>query len=285
MSAVAVVKSKENLVRVLQEGLDLLGGFGVLRSPVLVKPNICTISDSTGFSVTDVKLVEALIELVLAEDSSLSVMIVESDSQSKFAEEAFKKFGYQKLAEQMQRSGFDVITTNLSSSLKKQVPFDGNYFQDPELPKELINPGYSISVAVAKSHYLTFITGILKNQFGYLPRKHQGFYHSQITKVIVDLNRLVPPNFCVVDARRGIEGWNGPNTKKLDVFVLGHQPVSVDATVARIMGFDPERIRHIVEASKYNLGTLNPTILGERIDVLKKKFHPPKNLDPKALIR
>jgi uncharacterized protein (DUF362 family) len=285
VDSVAVVKYSEELDKSLREGLDLLGGFGPLRSPVLVKPNICTISDNTGFSVTDVKVVEALIDLVLEEDSSLVVKIIESDSQSKFAEKAFKKFGYQSLIEKMQFAGYDVSLANLSRSPTVQVPYNGLHFEDPELPEELVNPGYSISVAVAKSHYLTFITGVLKNQFGYLPRKDQGVYHSKITDVIVDLNRLIPPNFCVVDARVGIEGWNGPKIKKLDTFILGYRPVSVDATLARIMGYDPEKIRHIVEANKYNLGALNPTIKGKPLETVIEKFSPPKDLDPKALVR
>jgi uncharacterized protein (DUF362 family) len=150
------------------------------------------------------------------------------------------------------------------------------YFRNPDLPKIIIEPHYIISIAVAKTHNLTFITGNLKNLFGLLPRKNQSYYHSQINGVVVDLNRLVQPDLCIVDARVGLEGWNGPRSRCLNTFILGKKPVSVDATMARAMGFEPERIRHVVEASKYDLGTLNPPIRGQSIESVKVQFKPPK---------
>jgi uncharacterized protein (DUF362 family) len=275
VDSVALVKYKQDIGRALEEGLELLGGFRALKSPVIVKPNICTISDNTGFSVTNVAVVEALFELLLKENDRLAIRIVESDSQSKFAEEAFEKFGYKQLENDMRSAGFAVSLVNLSQSQFVPVTFDGAYFKNPNLPDAVVGSGYFISVAGAKTHYLTFLTGILKNQFGLLPRKDQGFYHPHINEVIVDLNRLVRPDFCVVDARVGIEGWNGPKSRLLEAFILGYQPVSVDATMARVMGFEPGRIRHLVESSRYDLGTLNPTVLGQSVDALEVKFSPP----------
>ena len=102
--------------------------------------------------------------------------------------------------------------------------------------------------------------------------RDKGVYHPRINEVIVDLNRLVRPDFCVVDARVGIEGWNGPRSRPLEVFIFGYQPVSVDATMARVMGFEPETVRHLVESSRYDLGTLNPTVLGQSTDAVEVKF-------------
>ena len=87
MDSVALVKYTQDIGETLEQGLELIGGFGELRSPVLVKPNICTISDNTGYSVTRVEVVEALIDLVLKENGDLQIRIVESDSQSKTTED------------------------------------------------------------------------------------------------------------------------------------------------------------------------------------------------------
>ena len=284
MDAVALVKAQEKLEEPLGKGIALIGGFGTLQSPVLVKPNICTKRDNTGFSVTDVKLVEALIRLLLQESSNLSIRIVESDSQSKWADAAFDKFGYTALADTLQKEDFDVSCVNLSSEDTKKIPFEGGYFKNPELPEILTRPGYVISVAVAKTHYLTFITGVLKNLFGLLPRKDQGVYHRRINDVILDLVRLVPPNLCIVDARVGVEGWNGPKTRPVETLIIGQKPASVDATMLRVMGFNPEKIRHVVEASKYNQGSLNPEILGDQIRQVMVQFEPPHDLDSDATI-
>jgi uncharacterized protein (DUF362 family) len=284
LDSVAVVKCEDDVGKALEEGIKLLGGFGVLKSPFVIKPNICACVVKSGFAVTDVKVVEALMNLVLEEDRNLSIKIVESDSESKFADEAFEKFGYKSLEEKMRKSGFDVSLVNLSHSRTIPVKLDGLYFKDPELPNLITGSKYFVSIAIAKTHYLTFITGTLKNLFGLLPRKDQSFYHANINEVIVDLNRLVRPDLCVVDARVGLEGWEGPKTRRLNTFILGRKSASVDATMARIMGFNPEKIRHLVEAEKYGLGSLNPKILGKSLKSTTVKFNPSSHLSPTALV-
>lgn len=276
VNSVALVRYKDNISKTLEDGLAHIGGFGVIESPVLIKPNICTISDGTGYSVTRIETVKALIELLLKTDKELSIKIIESDSQSKDAEIAFQKFGYTQLCEDMQNSGFDVSIVDLSKAPMMEVEFIGDYFENPELPEIVLNAGYFISVAIPKTHYLSFITGVLKNLFGVLPRKDQSFYHSKINEVIVDLARIIRPNLNIVDARVGVEGWNGPTTRKLDALIIGYGAVSMDATMARIMGFEPEQIRHIMDSYDYDLGTIEPIVLGETIESIAVKFKPPK---------
>lgn len=273
MNTVALVKYKDSVKKALEEGLEHIGGFGNLKSPVLVKPNICTISDDTGYSVTRIETVRALIELLVKIDEKLSIKIIESDSQSKIAEEAFQKFGYSQFCDDMQGSGFDVSTEDLSKVPTMKLQFNGDYFETPELPEILLNAGYFISLAVAKTHYLSFITGVLKNLFGILPRKDQSFYHPKINEVIVDLARIIKPNLNIVDARVGVEGWNGPETRKLDAFIVGRTAVSVDSTMTRIMGFEPKQVRHIMDTLKYDLGSISPSVLGESIESVAVKFN------------
>ena len=109
------------------------------------------------------------------------------------------------------------------------------------------------------------MTGVLKNLFGLLPRKDQSFYHPQINDVIVDLNRIIQPNICIIDARVALEGWNGPKSKRLGQFLIGKTTVATDATLARILGLKPEEIQHLTEAVRYNLGSLSPQIVGSKI--------------------
>jgi uncharacterized protein (DUF362 family) len=274
LDSVALVKYNQNIGLALQKGLDLLGGFGNLDLPVIIKPNICGISDNTGYSNTRIDFVEELVTLIYKQNEKVAIRIVESDSESKYVEEAFEKFGYKKLENNMQSAGFDLGLVDLSQSKLKPIKFDGLYFKDPELPDILTGPSYFISLAVAKTHYLANITGVIKNQFGVLPRKDQGFYHSELENVIIDLNQIIRPDLCIVDARMGIQGWNGPKTRPLNAFIFGRSPVAVDATMARIMGFEPEKIPHIIKSNKYGLGTLNPDVKGEKIEEIQVKFKP-----------
>ena len=284
LDSVALVKYKGDIGESLKEAIEAAGGFGVLKSPLIIKPNICAGVDATGVANTNVEMVEALMKLVLKEDKSLSIRIVESDSESKFADEAFDKFGYRDLEERWRDLGFDVALINLSRSPTVKVRLDGLYFKDPELPKVLTESGYFVSVAVAKTHPLTLVTGALKNLFGLLPRKDQSFYHPSINEVIVDLNRFIRPDLCIVDAIEGLEGVISGRPRRVDAVIVGKRPVSVDATMARVMGFEPERIRHLVEAERYGLGALNPRVLGESLESTTVKFKPPSSLKPSALV-
>jgi uncharacterized protein (DUF362 family) len=276
MNTIALVKYKDRIRETLEEGLELLGSFGPLMSPVLIKPNICTMKDGTGHSVTDTNVVKALIELMLETDDSLSIKIVESDSESKNAEDAFVHFGYNQYCYEMKQSGFDVSTINLSSMPLVKIDFEGHYFKNPELPDILAKPHYFVSVAVAKTHYLSYITGVLKNLFGVLPRKNKSSYHSKIHDVITDLVRIIRPELNIIDARVGIEDWNGPRTHQMGVFILGRQPVSVDAAMTKLMGLDPHDVKHLIQSEAYDLGSLLPHVAGEPIDSIRVKFNSPR---------
>ncbi len=104
--------------------------MGVLKSPLVIKPNVCTSLDKTGFATTDVEVVKALIDLISKEDRSLSIKIVESDSESRFAGEAFEKFGYRNLATRCREHGLDVCLVNLSEQPTVSTRLDG-LFQEP----------------------------------------------------------------------------------------------------------------------------------------------------------
>ena len=269
---VAIIKAKADIEKVLGKGIELLGGLGQISSPVLIKPNICTISDQTGFSVTSVKVIEAVVNHLLRQNDNLCIRVVESDSQSKFVEEAYTKYGYDELERNLLKRRYDFKLINLSKSSLERIDFKGLYFTDPELPQDFLQESYFVSVAPAKTHYLTVITGVLKNQFGLLPRKDQGFYHSRIDDVIVDMNRIARPKLSIIDARFGVKGWNGPEIRKIGAFIIGRSPVSVDATLARVFGFQPEDVPHIMRAREFGLGDLNPPIVGSSIESTKVSF-------------
>ena len=175
----------------------------------------------------------------------------------------------------MKEAGFDVTTVDLSREPLVKMSFDGLYFKDPELPSILTKPNYFISVAVAKTHYLSYITGVMKNLFGVLPRKDMSYYHSRIHDVITDLVRIIRPSLNIVDARVGVEDWNGPKTHDIGFFIMGKQPVSVDSVMTLMMSLDPKNVGHLISSSKYNLGNLNPSIIGEAIDEVRVKFSLP----------
>ena len=70
---------------------------------------------------------------------------------------------------------------------------------------------------------------------------------------------------------------NGPlngTPRLLGKIVLGDDPVAADATCARLMGFEPDRIVHIREGSRF-LGNASPALIdqgGETVNDLANPF-------------
>ena len=86
----------------------------------------------------------------------------------------------------------------------------------------------------------------------------------------------VPVQFVIADGTVAMEG-NGPlngTARPLRKIVLADDPVAADATCARLMGFQPERIAHIREGSKF-LGNSSPAFIdqiGEIVNVPATPF-------------
>jgi uncharacterized protein (DUF362 family) len=94
MDTVALLKCKKNFEATLEEALELIGGFGELRSPFILKPNICTGNDHTGCANVKLEVVEDLVNLILQEKKETVIKIVESDSMSKYADKAYERYGF-----------------------------------------------------------------------------------------------------------------------------------------------------------------------------------------------
>ncbi len=284
MDTVALLKIRGSFEETLQEAIRLIGGLKELESPLILKPNICTGNDHTDCANTKIQVIETLVDEVLRDNENIEIRMVESDSMSKYADKAFDRYGYKDYVDQKRSQGVNISLTNLSKSPLTEYDFDGAYFNNPELPVLLSDAGTIVSVALAKTHSLTMVTGALKNLFGFLPRKDQVFYHPNIHEVILDLNNLFRSSLCLIDGRFGLEGVISGKPKSLGCIIFGRNPVSVDAVMARVMGFVPEKIRHIVEAENIGLGSVNPKVVGDKVEDCMVEFKKPKGLKSYAII-
>jgi len=277
-TTVSLVRCQPRTEGSLREALELIHGVDTRGLPVIIKPNLCTGVDRTRAATTKAETVEALVEEVVRVDQSARVTIVEADSDGKDADRAFERLGYRRLERKLRNKGYDISLINLSHEPEETVEVNGLYFQKLQFPKILLEPKFFVSLAVPKVHELTEITGVLKNQFGCLPRKDKTFYHPSINRVIVDVNRLIRPDLCIIDGRVGLEGVTTGNTVDLGVMIAGRNAASTDAMMARVMKFEPKKIEHLRLSRDAGLGGLDPEPLGERVESVAKKFHKPPRL-------
>ena len=112
-----------------------------------------------------------------------------------------------------------------------------------------------ISMPKMKTHHWVGITLSLKNLFGTLPGIFYGWpknllHLRGIESSIIDLALTVPVHYAIVDGVIGMEG-DGPimgTSKSVGAVVMGKNLLAVDATSARMMGFDPHKIAYLKTA-------------------------------------
>jgi uncharacterized protein (DUF362 family) len=161
------------------------------------------------------------------------------------------------------------------------------------------NCDFLISVPVMKVHLQCGITACLKNYVGTAPRE---FYagpraysnsklhaeHSlegRIDSFIADLSAFHPPDYCVVDAIRGLQhaehNRNLPDQMiRSNMVVAGEDAVATDAVLAYLMGFNPWDIEFLHMAASRETGTNDMAridVIGDEADRLRRTWAKPRN--------
>jgi uncharacterized protein (DUF362 family) len=117
-----------------------------------------------------------------------------------------------------------------------------------------------VHLPTVKTHGHTTTTGAMKNAFGGLIPKYRHHAHKKIHEVLVDLlaiqREIHPGIFAVMD---GCVCGNGAGPRTMEpyignVILAGGDQVALDATAAKIMGFEPLQINYIRMAHQRGLG-------------------------------
>ncbi len=128
-----------------------------------------------------------------------------------------------------------------------------------------INPGRQIlHLPTMKTHGHAVMTGSVKNSFGGLLREVRHYAHKYMHEVLVDLlymqRELHPAVFTVMDGTIAGDGA-GPRTmipRVKNLILAASDSVAIDATAARLMGFDPLSIPFLRMAHERGLGIADP---------------------------
>jgi len=148
------------------------------------------------------------------------------------------------------------------------------------LPRTVLDADFLVSMPKIKTHHWSGVTLSMKNMFGVVPGARYGWpknilHWKGIQESILDLCATVPVHFVIADGIVAMEG-NGPlngTPRRLGTIVLADDPVAADATCARLMGFEPERITHIREGARF-LGNASPTLVDQVGEVVNAPATP-----------
>ncbi len=274
MVDVAVVKGPRELATVYK-AVELADGFeGIAEdySRALIKVNfISTKTYETGVT-TDPLVVEGLIHK--ARKVFDQVFVVESDASMTNADKACEITGMKEVCEKT-----EVRFLNLrreKDRVKLQIP-DAETLKEVKVPRIVVESAV-INAAKMKTHSATGVSLGLKNMFGLLPEKTKFKYHLRnISKVVVDINSVLKPQFTVIDGFYALEG-PGPTSGtpvKMGLLVAGRDVVAVDATACRVMGVDPAEIYHIKRAYEKGFGEMDEArinVVGSKVEEVRRRF-------------
>ena len=247
------------------------------KKKVLIKPNF--VSNNVKLAVTHADSVKAILQ-VLSRHYDGELILGEGPAAGSL-DDAVKNFGYGPLVEEY---GLKVVDFNKD----RYVELDGlDSKLEPmkfKVSKTLHDCDYLVSAAVPKTHDTVIATLSIKNiVVGSLvtvsekQKIHQGYKAININ--IARISQWRMPDLAVVDGFIGMEG-EGPvdgTPVPLRVSSASVDPVSLDAVMAKVIGFEPLDIGYLSHLDEWEVGVAKlsgVTVVGEPIAEVTRKFKP-----------
>jgi len=148
------------------------------------------------------------------------------------------------------------------------------------LPRTICEADLVVSLPKMKTHHWAKATLSMKNLFGCMPGLVYGWPKNLLHGVgipnsIIDVTAAVAPALAIVDGVVGMEG-DGPimgTPKAMGVVVAGTNPVAVDATCARLMGFEPHELAYLRAVSGV-LGPIEERNIPQRGETVARRRNP-----------
>ncbi len=248
-----------HLVDLLQRGLVELGlsRQTIAGKSVLLKPNLVEPTVTAPHVNTHPAFVRAVVEVFRKWDAR-EVFVAEGQGHCRDTSFVLEQSGLERVLDDDKIAfvdlNYDDVFTADNRSRFTTLP-------KLYLPQSLRRADFIVSLPKMKTHHWAGVTLSMKNLFGVMPGACYGWpknvlHHAGIGQSILDICATVRPHLAIVDGIVGMEG-DGPimgTPKPSHLVVMGTNLPSVDATCARLMGFNPEMIDYLRHAS----GTLGP---------------------------
>ncbi|MGD8718785.1 MAG: DUF362 domain-containing protein [Candidatus Zixiibacteriota bacterium] len=126
-----------------------------------------------------------------------------------------------------------------------------------------------VSLPKLKTHFLTILTGAVKNCMGLIPGLAKAELHrlaphpDDFSELLVDLLPAYAPRFTFVDAIVGLEG-DGPasgEARKFGLVVAGRNAAAIDVVLARVLGFEPAEVPTVRISIERGLTPAEPPVV------------------------
>ena len=164
-----------------------------------------------------------------------------------------------------------LVDMNDESLFKPMAVPKGKVLKEARVMSELFNNDVFINIPITKDHAGNKFTGTMKNLMGLSSRKTNRTFHKEdwktnissiehLDQCIADLNTIIKPNLCIVDATEFIT-TNGPmgpgKLLKPQKIVAGVDRVAVDAYCTTLWGLEAKDIIMINRGYEHKLGEID----------------------------
>lgn len=227
----------------LREGLAVFGGmeqiFGAAQR-IAVKVNLLTPA-APEKAITTHPAVAAAVCLELAESGRFPFIVDSPGAGTPFTQAG--------LARTYKACGYDPLFEELGIELNRvtdaeNISISGRRIKRLDILSAVHGADAVVSVAKAKTHGFTHVTGTVKNLFGVVPGLFKAGYHAKLrqldhfAEMLVDVAEYVNPLFCVLDAITCMEG-NGPSAgqpREVGALLMARNPHACDKVFADMIG-------------------------------------------------
>jgi uncharacterized protein (DUF362 family) len=272
---VAIARTRRRIVgertieKVVRAALDHLGGMSTFVEPgqtVLIKPNQTTFFLAHEGITTDPRVVRALIRLA-REAGAARIVVGESSGGGGKTRDTMKVTGMLRAAK---AEGAEVIPFDECEQREVEIP-GGEYVRRIRLPAPLLEADVIINAPKLKVHHMDPISGAIKNWVGCLRADVREHYHDwHAYQQYAEIMTVATPTLTVMDGIYLGEG-NGPvacQGRFFGTILASADPVALDSTAARILGFDHRHVTFAMTAASYGLGEADPA----RIEIVGVPF-------------
>jgi len=245
---------RDKIRAIIREGFEELGLCP--RGRVLIKPNIVTANkEYIHHSYTEPTMLAAMADCLSKDFHQDHVTIGESGGIGIPSRMFFAESGIRDVCDEL---GVPLVDFNEEQS--KTVTLEkAKLHKTMEVAKSLYEADFKVWMPKLKFHIVTEITNALKLNIGILTHKERFLYHDdRLHEKIVDMLEIGYPDVVVSDAviiGRGFE--SSPYPVQLGAVLIANDPLASDMVAAKILGYEPESVRHLVEARDRGYGTLD----------------------------
>lgn len=272
--------SDEDVLALVRQAVDHAGGIRRFVRPgdlVVLKPNQTLWFLAEDGVTTDPRVVASMVRL--CRDAGAGHIVVGDSSGGDLrTSRVMEATGVKRYAE---AAGADEVVGFEDVPQEEVVVDTGGGRYHVQVPKLLLDAQCVVNLPKAKTHFEDLISCCIKNWVGVISQAQRPEF--MVDPLLFDVTaatmKRVPARLHVVDGLWAGEG-TGPATNDpvwLGCIVAGEDPVAVDATVARLMGFSPAGLQFARSGARLGLGTRDADrirVAGARVEDVAIRARP-----------